>query len=84
MNSNEGRSLLDAAEVRLPWRANVFGDGRGGVWQGPGGPPVFLSGDITQADADLIAWAVNNLPALLDAAEERGLVDWDEPGDRHS
>ena len=67
----ELRRLLDAATPR-PWSTV---SGAGNVWHFPGdAPPTVVAGHQRAPrvpDAILIAAAVNALPALLDAAEER-------------
>lgn len=81
----EGRRLLAAATPR-PWEEevddgmSVFGDvvtGPDGVWVVDTSPICDSAGhdwDEVQANAALIVWAVNNLSALLDAAEKSGTV----------
>ncbi|WP_155948250.1 hypothetical protein [Rhodococcus aetherivorans] len=66
----EGRRLLDAA-THVPWELagdrNQWGEERVIASDGEMAKPLFSS---RRAEADLIVWARNNLPALLEALDD--------------
>ncbi|WKK11955.1 hypothetical protein QYN14_25750 [Rhodococcus ruber] len=78
----EGRRLL-AAATPGPWV--VGGRSRtGGVYFGNQNPEVEgPSGDAWDSDAELIVWARNNLPALLDRLERAQADMWRLMNDLH-